>query len=161
MMEPAPGVLGSTTRLGMTSIYRPKHSVIVPEADVCQRAHASSADDSSERSPTDGQVDWVGRRKAQPANLVLPSTRRWMNSLPLEYRPQALPIRFPRIANLLAANWDNPEDCIAYISSLLHDQRGGRKGFPPEVLQDIHDLRVYYARLHPIIRFGSDTVTKR
>jgi hypothetical protein len=135
--------------------------VIVPEADSCQRAQINTADGLSERSATDGQVDWVGRRKAQPANLVLPSTRRWMNSLPLECRPQALPIRFPRIANLLAANWDNPSDCTAYISSLLHDQRGGRKGFPAEVLQDIHDLRVYYARLHHIIRWESDTVTKR
>jgi hypothetical protein len=145
----------------MTSIYRPKHSVIVPEADVCQRAQINTADSSSENSATDGQVDWTGRRKTQPANIVLPLTRRWMSSLPLEYRPQALPIRFPRIANLLAANWDNPRDCTAYISSLLHDQRGGRKGFPAEVLQDIHDLRVCYARLHPIIRWESDTVTKR
>jgi hypothetical protein len=61
-------------------------------------------------------------------------------------------IRFPRIANLLAANWDNPGDCTAYISSLLHDQRGGRQGFPAEVVQDIHDLGRWYARLHPAVR---------
>ena len=144
----------------MTSIYRQKHSVSVPEADVCLRTQVEADDGSSQDSAADSQVDWVGRRKAQPANVILPVTRRWMNSLPLEYRPQALPIRFARIANLIAANWDNPKDCTAFISSLLHDRRGGRKGFPAEVVQDIHDLRVYYAMLHPIIRWESDTDTK-
>jgi hypothetical protein len=145
----------------MSSIYRQKHSVAVPEADLCQRAQMNTADSESKDSATDRQVDWTRQRKTQPASIVLPSTRRWMNSLPVEYRPQALPIRFPRIANLLAANWDNPKDCTAYISSLLRDQRGGRKGFPAEVVQDIHDLRICYARLHPIIRWESDPDTKR
>jgi hypothetical protein len=103
----------------------------------------------------------VGRRKAQPANTVLPLTRRWMNSIPPEYRPQTLPIRFGRIANLLAASWDNPKECTAYISSLLHDNRGTRKGFPPEVMQDIRDLRVYYASLHPLVVWDTDPEPKR
>ena len=138
---------------GMASIYRPEHSVIVPEADVCPRTQIVAEDSANENL---GHVDWAGRRKAQPANVVLPATRRWLTTIPVDFRPQALAIRFPRIANLLAANWDNPADCTAYISSLLHDQRGGRKGFPPEVQQDIHDLRVYYARLHPIIHWDTE-----
>ena len=84
-----------------------------------------------------------------------------MNSIPPEYRPQTLPIRYGRIANLIAANWDNPKDCTAYISSLLQDDRGGRKGFPPEVLQDIRDLRVYYATLHPLVVWEPDPEPKR
>jgi hypothetical protein len=135
----------------MPSIYRPEHSVIQPETDVVERRHTVARDSASEKNL--GDAEWAGRRKAQPANVVLPATRRWLNSLPVDYRPQALAIRFPRIANLIAASWDNPRDCTAYISSLLHDRRGGRKGFPPEVQQDIHDLRVYYARLHPIIHW--------
>jgi hypothetical protein len=137
----------------MASIYRPEHSVIVPEADVCQRTQIVAEDSANENL---GQVDWAGRRKAQPANVVLPATRRWLTTIPVDFRPQALAIRFPRIAKRLAANWDNPGDCTAYISSLLHDQRGGRKGFPREVQQDIHDLRVYYARLHPIIHWDTE-----
>jgi len=139
--------------MGMTSMYRPKHSVIVPEADVCHRALPDAGSRSPEASTPPRDVDWSASRKAQPANVVLPSTRRWMNTLPVEYRPQALPIRFARIANLIAASWGNPPDCSAYISSLLHDDRGGRKGFPVEVVQDLHDVRVYYATLHPIIRW--------
>jgi hypothetical protein len=142
---------------GMASIYRPEHSVMDPAADVVPRTHTVARDSASENL---GDVDWTGRRKAQPANVVLPATRRWMSSIPEDFRPQALAIRFPRIANLIAASWDNPRDCTAYISSLLHDRRGGRKGFPPEVRQDIHDLRVYYARLHPIIHWDQEPPAK-
>ena len=136
----------------MPSIYRPKHSVLNPEADVAAGA-PTKAKQPTAKYAVDGEIDWVGRRKAQPANVLLPSARKWMNSIPVDYRPQALPIRFPRIVNLIAASWDNPKECTAYISSLLHDQRGGRKGFPAEVIQDLQDLRVYYARLHPIIKW--------
>ena len=134
----------------MTASNRAKHPLNEPLGD---RASA--------RSRADGEIDWAGRRKAQPANIVLPSTRRWMSVLPLEYRPQALPIRFARIANALAAKWGDPGDCAAYLASLLHDQRGGRQGFPAEVVQDIQDLRACYARLHPVLRGEADAVTKR
>lgn len=137
----------------MTSIYRPKHSVMMPEADLARRAPMPGAVAADAHRESDAGEDWAGRRKAQPANVVLPSTRRWMNSLPEEFRPQTLPIRYGRIANIIAATWGEPAECSAYISSLLHDQRGGRKGFPAEVLQDLHDLRIYYARLHPLIRW--------
>ena len=93
------------------------------------------------RPCTDGETEWAGRRKAQPAGVMLPATRQWMNSLPPDYRPHRLAIRFPRIANLIAARWDSPKECTAYMSSLLHDERGGRKGFPAEVQEDITDLR--------------------
>ena len=141
----------------MSSIYRPGH--VAPKAD--RRPERVNDDDGSGRDlPTDAMSEWTGRRKAQPANTILPLTRRWMGTIPPEYRPQTLPIRFGRIANLLAANWDNPKDCSAYISSLLHDRRGGRKGFPPEVLQDIRDLRVYYAKLHPIVVWDQEPEQK-
>jgi len=145
----------------MPSIYRPKHSVTNPEVDVARSAHANTDSRSSRRETDTGKVEWAGRRKAQPAAVILPATRSWMNSLPVDYRPQALGIRFPRLANLIAASWDNPKDCTAFISSLLQDRRGGRKGFPPEVLADLHDLRLYYARLHPIIDWEDDFDEKR
>jgi len=138
----------------MSSIYRPRAS----KADIRQPGQPD-LDDGSLHEPRTEEL--AGRRKAQPANVVLPLTRRWMNSIPAEYRPQTLPIRFGRIANLIAASWDNPKECTAYISSLLHDGRGGRKGFPPEVLQDILDLRMYYAALHPLVVWDTDPEPKR
>lgn len=137
----------------MPSIYRPKHSVTIPEADTCPATPADARVQASQPPRTDGESEWAGRRKAQPAQVILATTRRWMNSLPPDYRPHSLAIRFPRIANLIAASWDNPEECTAYLHSLLHDARGGRKGFPVQVQKDIADLRVYYAILHPFINW--------
>jgi hypothetical protein len=135
----------------MPSIYRPKHSVIAPETDVCHRAHINADARPPQSAASDDQTSWLGRRKAQPVEVLLPTTRRWLESLPKETRPRALEEQFPRLANLIAVNWKSPNDCSAFISSLLLDQRGGRRGFPGDVLQDIHNLRVYYTTLHPIV----------
>jgi hypothetical protein len=134
--------------------------VAIPEVDTCAAAPADARAQSSPPPRTDGESEWAGRRKAQPVQVILPATRRWMNSLPPEYRPASLAIRFPRIANLIAASWDNPKECTAYIYSLLHDERGGRKGFPVQVQKDIADLRVYYAMLHPIINWDESSSPK-
>ena len=141
------------------SIYRPKHSVALPETDVAQGAHINTDAHVPQGTTSNDQSDWVGRRKAQPAEVLLPATRHWLDSLPIECRPQVLAKQFPRVANLLAANWNNPRDCNAFVSSLLHDQRGGRRGFPLEVTEDIIKVRMYYTRLHPIVDWeaGGDT----
>ncbi len=135
----------------MPSIYRPKHSVIAPEADVARGAHIDTEARPPQSTDSDDQTSWVGRRKAQPIEVLLPATRRWLDTLPKEIRPHALAEHFPRLANLIFVNWNSPNDCSAFISSLLVDQRGGRRGFPADVLQDIQNLRMYYTRLHPIV----------
>ncbi len=145
----------------MPSMYRPKHSVIVPEADVAHRAQDSASADVPQRLTSGDQQEWVARRKAQPADVLLPSTRRWLDSLAVESRPQALATQFPRLANLIAASWGNTKECSAFIYSLLHDERGGRRGFPPEVMEDIINLRVYYARLHPIVDWDAGVDAER
>jgi hypothetical protein len=123
----------------------------VPETDVAQGAHITTNTHVRQGATSDDQRDWVGRRKAQPADVLLPATRHWLDSLPVESRPLALAKQFPRLANLIAVNWNNPRDCCAFIYALLHDQRGGRRGFPREVMEDIITLRMYYTRLHPIV----------
>ena len=135
----------------MPSIYRPKHSVIAPEVDVSRSARMNTDARPPQSAASDDQTRWAGRRKAQPVEVLLPATRRWLDSLPKDARPRALAEQFPRLANLIAVNWNSPNDCTAFISSLLLDQRGGRRGFPGDVLQDIQNLRVYYTRLHPIV----------
>jgi hypothetical protein len=135
----------------MPSIYRPKHSVVGPETSVYGTGSLNTEAREPQGTGTDDQSAWAGRRKAQPVEALLPSTRRWLDSLPKEIHPRALAGQFPRLANLFAMNWNNPHDCVAFISSLLVDQRGGRRGFPADVQQDIQNLRIYYARLHPIV----------
>jgi hypothetical protein len=83
-------------------------------------------------------------RRAQPALVLLPRTAIWIANLPPAARPNALAARFARIANLLCALWDDPPVCRKYFDDLLHDRRGGRQGFPPEVRQELGLLHTYF-----------------
>lgn len=60
--------------------------------------------------------------------------------------PYALEEQFDRILIKLEELWDTPA-IEAYFSDLLIDKRGGRKGFPPEVLADIVRLFEYRENL--------------
>lgn len=55
--------------------------------------------------------------------------------------PQALTGQFPRIANQIVALKDNESGLRHYFDELTHDHRGGRHGFPFDVLMDILALR--------------------
>ncbi len=82
------------------------------------------------------------RRPAPPADRALAgSTIDWLLSLPPPLRPRRLGERFPRLANTLAQHWRDPVLRIALIDELLVDRRGGRQGFPPEVLGELEVLR--------------------
>jgi hypothetical protein len=92
------------------------------------------------------EQDWTGRRKAEPAQFLFPTTVRWMQSLPSEFQPTTLGKAFPRIANTLAALWTRPNEFMSYLNDLLIDNRGGRQGFPTDVLTELHALTDYYAQ---------------
>ena len=135
----------------MPSFYRPKGPPGAHDANAWYGPNGKADAQAAEPTPDAEQSVWAGRRKAQPANVLLPGTRRWLESLPVASRPLTLAAQFPRLANLIALNWDNPRDCAGFIYSLLNDHRGGRRGFPREVMEDILRLRVCYANLHPIV----------
>ena len=54
--------------------------------------------------------------------------------------PRALEDRFDRILSKIDELWDRPQ-LHDYFSELIIDKRGGRQGFPKEVLSDILMLR--------------------
>ena len=83
-------------------------------------------------------------RKTAPANMPLPRTLTWVASLPPNVQPTALLRRYARIANLIAATWEDPKSFDAYIESLLTDTRGSRRGFPSDVLSELVALQRYY-----------------
>ncbi len=83
------------------------------------------------------------RRALQPLNQQLPSTARWATSLPDEVQPLALLQSLPRIANTIAHLWHDDAALRAYLDELLVDQRGGRRGFPPEIQNELLILREY------------------
>jgi hypothetical protein len=91
-----------------------------------------------------GEPDWTSRRRASPLNDLLNPTLRWSASLPRAIRPLALMNRFPRLANLVAASWKEPLSFRACLDDLLTDRRGGRQGLPPDVREELDNLRRYY-----------------
>jgi hypothetical protein len=71
----------------------------------------------------------LGRTGSQPVQLATPA--------PTAGDPRcALERLFPRIADKIAETWPRA-DCARYIDSLLVDTRGGRQGFPPEVVSEL------------------------
>ena len=128
------------------SIYRKSLSQRYAEATRGDAAAETMTIPSVPQPPTKIRADndeHKHLRKAAPANIPLPGTKRWIESLPPEVRPKELVNRYARIANLLAAAWDNPEYFDKYMESLLIDKRGGRKGFPPDVLVELKTLELY------------------
>jgi len=93
-------------------------------------------------------VSWETRRKPAAAESLRTATLQWILKLPPHVQPRHLQVRYPRIANRLAADWAQVAACEAFLESLLTDKRGGRKGFPLNVAQEIASLRDYYFRLH-------------
>ena len=66
---------------------------------------------------------------------------RWRESLPPEAKADYLCARFPRIANRLALCWADPPLALHLLEDLFRDRRGGRRGFPPEALEELRSLR--------------------
>jgi tankyrase len=57
--------------------------------------------------------------------------------------PQHLEAQFDRILTRIEQLWELPEQLDDYFSDLLIDKRGGRQGFPREVLNDILRVRAF------------------
>jgi hypothetical protein len=86
--------------------------------------------------------------KAAPASQPLPRTLEWLASLPADVQPTALLRDYARIANVIAAVWRDPKSLRSYMDCLITDDRGSRRGFPPDVLLELAALRQYYDSLH-------------
>ena len=98
------------------------------------------------RAKTAEFEDWSSHRKCRPVDRLLPIAGRWSDALPADVRPQALIGLFPRVANLLALQWNDLGAVLAYFDELLVDRRGHRQGFPPPVLDELLHLRNYACR---------------
>jgi hypothetical protein len=88
-------------------------------------------------------------RRASQLNLPLPTAQRWVSLLPGEIQPRGLLQRFPRIANKLARLWGDGEAVADYLDHLLVDERGKRQGFPPDVHNELLNLRDYIEGRYP------------
>lgn len=127
------------------SYYRDSEDDLLIQALVGVRTRYRPKPDAQKRADAFGEL--AGRElrsKGQPCAHALPRTKAWAMTLPTKARPVHLIHRFGRIANLLAASWDDVDVTYAYLDELLVDRRGNRDGFPPEVHAEIVALRQCY-----------------
>jgi hypothetical protein len=110
---------------------------------------ARKALDGPPRTAKNDRAVAVVRRGPDVNPVLLDATVAWMAELPYAVRPTELANRFPRIANSIAELWRRVSRCEEYLDSLVVDQRGDRKGFPPAVALEITALRAHFAELHP------------
>src|SRR3954471_7786252 len=94
------------------------------------------------------KASWEGKRKSAAAESLRTATIQWMLKLPPHIQPRHLQVKYPRVANRIAALWPEPTGCESLLDDLLTDKRGGRRGFPLNVAQEVASIRDYYVRLH-------------
>ena len=88
-----------------------------------------------------GRWDSKRRPKLPTDRALVGRTLDWIVALPEAARPKRLADGYPRIANALAECWDDAARANAYIDDLLTDRRGGRRGLPPEVKEELQPLQ--------------------
>jgi len=92
------------------SIYRKFDAMRLPSSDLyARREPASKQPESSVTLPQDSsrEEEYKRRRKAQPVNVPLLRTLDWVERLPPGVKPTALLLQYARIANVIAATWDD------------------------------------------------------
>ena len=95
----------------------------------------------------------AGLRRTLPSEqdrALCSEARQWLRGLPGRERPLALCSMYPRLANRLAAVWEDPLQTEAIFDELMIDRRGGRLGFAPLVAGELMRLhRLHEKRLGP------------
>ena len=109
-------------------------------------ARPASATSANEFYESETVTDWLAVRRAIDAKDVRLHERafKWLATLPASVRPMTTARRYPRIANRICDLWSRCEYTRLYLQSLLLDRRGGRKGFPAAVRQEIEALQQHY-----------------
>lgn len=87
-------------------------------------------------------TDSTRRRKAIAARdrILSAEAWSWLEALPSEVRPKALALQFPHVVNQMALIWPSGTESLRHLRDLMVDQRGGRRGFPMSVADEIAKL---------------------
>jgi hypothetical protein len=81
------------------------------------------------------------RRKPLPTDRALTGAAMdWVVSLPTALRPHATCEQFPRVVNAIADSWMDAAFSVQVLDHMINDYRGGRRGFPPAVKQELERL---------------------
>jgi len=114
---------------------------------------ASACSQDDERSGWTA-ADWERVRAPQRHRDLALSEKamRWLERLPRDVYPTELCQRFPRIVNRIAALWHDEGLTEYTFVDLLGDLRGGRQGFPPEIVEELmalYEVHLMRAEAHP------------
>lgn len=101
----------------------------------------------SKRGTTPSTLGVAARalRNAQDDSLS-PAAHAWVRGLPVSLRPLELCNVYPRIANRIAAAWDDVAQTHEVFNDLLVDHRGGRKGFASPIAAELLRLQALHER---------------
>ena len=105
------------------SIYRRTERSSPTDDRVDQVPRPADASAAPDPQAEESSEEWSKRRKTEPSNGLLKPTFAWASTLPVEVQPRSLLYKFPRIANLMAAMWPDPNSFRRYMDDLLVDKR--------------------------------------
>jgi hypothetical protein len=85
---------------------------------------------------------WEGqRRKLTPTDRALTGAAMdWVIGLPANLRPHTTCEQFPRVVNAVAGAWADTAYSVQVLDHMINDYRGGRRGFPATVQQELAAL---------------------
>ena len=146
-------------RIDGDRVVRPEADVSVDGDTTISRQRLATGPRPPGPAPDDRAMARL--RRQTPAGEPLPLTFKWMAKLPPGVQPFALFRQFPRIANMMAGMWPDPQSLRPYLHDLLTDRRGHRKGFPQEIVQELLALRIHYEELYPAMLDAYKDVDKR
>lgn len=92
--------------------------------------------------------NWIEKRHASGPEVLSGEAAAWVAGLPEAVRPKQLALRYARLANRLAQVWKDQPRCERLLDELMIDKRGGRKGFPLPVVNEVATLRKHYSKLY-------------
>ena len=81
------------------------------------------------------------RRKSLPSDRALTGAAMdWVIGLEAHLRPRMTCEQFPRVINAIAQSWPDTAYSVQVLDHMINDYRGGRRGFPAAVQQELSAL---------------------
>lgn len=84
------------------------------------------------------------RRRSLPTDRALTGQAMdWVIGLPPALRPHTACEQFPRVVNAVASAWNDTVFSLQVLDHMINDYRGGRRGFPAAVRQELAALQAH------------------
>lgn len=121
------------------------------------RESGGEADSAPRRTPARTSVPADAGEASDAAQIQMPlrSTLDWAAHLPDGVLPSALMCRHARVADLIAAMWNDPEALRDYLDALLCPDGQRRRALAPDIVAELTALQSYYEAMEPIAAWGT------